>query len=182
MGEIKSTLDLVMERTRHLSLSDEEKTHQHKEDFRKRLQGLLQQYADGSLTVEGLKERIEALQAELNIDDPILPAAAMADRMDPDRDNRIWLNLLAAFAPAVCGALEAALTVYRRQRDSSLLEGSERLRNRLAQDCGISGTAVAPNPHKDPDCQAQLVRLRQQTKNRLAAIVDEGSQLPQRNE
>jgi hypothetical protein len=182
MGEIKSTLDLVMERTRHLSLSDEEKTRQRKEDFRKRLQGLLQRYADGALTVEGLREKIEALQAELKVDDPMVAVAAMAARLDPDRDNRIWLDLLAAFAPAVCGPLEAALQVYRRQRDDSLLEGAERLRHRLAQDYGISGTAVAPNPHKDPDCQAHLVRLRQQAKSRLAALVDEGSQSLQPSE
>jgi hypothetical protein len=30
MGEIKSTLDLVMEKTKHLSLSDEEKLNQKK--------------------------------------------------------------------------------------------------------------------------------------------------------
>ncbi|BBO77003.1 hypothetical protein DSCW_44200 [Desulfosarcina widdelii] len=182
MGEIKSTLDLVMERTRHLSLSDEEKTHQRKEDFRKRLQGLLQRYADGALTVEDLREKIKALQAELKVDDPMVAVTAVAGRMEPDRDNRIWLDLLAVFAPAVCGSLEAALKVYRRQRDDSLWEGVERLRRRLAQDHGISGTAVAPNPHKDPECQAQLVRLRQQAKSRLAAIVDEGSQPPQHNE
>ena len=179
MGEIKSTLDLVMERTRHLSLSDEEKTHQHKEDFQKRLQGHLQRYADGVLTVEGLKEGIEALQAELKVDDPTLPVSAMVDRMDPDRDNRSWLDLLAAFAPDVCGSVEAALEAYRRQRDDSLLEGAARLRDRLAQDHGISGAAVAPNPRKDPDCQTQLARLRQQAKSRLAALVDESRQLPQ---
>ncbi|WP_319522921.1 hypothetical protein [uncultured Desulfosarcina sp.] len=177
MGEIKSTLDLVMERTRHLSLSDEEKTRQRKEDFQKRLQGLLQRYADGALTEEDLREKIEALQAELKIEDTTLAVTAVAGRMDPDRDNRTWLDLLAVFAPAVCGALEAALKVYRRQRDDSLREGAERLRSRLAQDHGISGTAVAPNPYKDPDCQAQLARLRQQAKNRLAALVDEGGQL-----
>ena len=175
MGEIKSTLDLVMERTRHLSLSDEEKVRQHKEDFRKRLQGLLQRYADGALSVEDLREKIKALQAELKVDDPMVALTAMVGRMDPDRDNRTWLDLLAEFAPAVCGSLDAALQVYRRQRDDSLLEGAERLRSRLAQDHGISGTAVAPNPYKDPDCQAHLARLRQQAKSRLAAIVDEGT-------
>ena len=182
MGEIKSTLELVMERTRHLSLSDEEKTRQRKEDFRKRLQGLLQRYADGALTVEGLKERIEALPVELKIDDPALAVTAMVDRMDPDRDNRIWLDLLATFAPQVCGSLEAALAVYQRQRDESLREGAARLGGRLAQDHRISGAAVAPNPHKDPDCKADLVRLRQQAKIRLAAIVAEGGQPFQDNE
>jgi len=176
MGEIKSTMDLVMERTRHLSLSDEEKTHQRKEDFQKRLQGLLQRYADGALTVEGLKEKIETLQAELKVDPPMLPVTAVAARMDPDRDNRIWLDLLAEFAPEVCGSLEAALEAYRRQRDDSLREGAARLKDRLAQDHGISGAAVAPNPHKDPDCRAQLDRLWKEAKRRLAAIAIENGQ------
>jgi len=176
MGEIKSTLDLVMERTRHLSLSDEEKTRQRKEDFQKRLQGFLQRYADGALSSEDLKERIEVLQAELKVDDPMLPLTAMASRMDPDRDNRIWMDMLAAFAPAACGPLERALEDYRRQRDGSLQQGAARLRNRLAQEHGISGSAVAPNPHKDPDCQSHLVRLRKQAKDRLAAIVSEKGQ------
>lgn len=182
MGEIKSTLDLVMERTRHLSFSDEEKTRQCEEDFRKRLQGLLQRYADGALSLEGLREKIKALQAELKVDDPMVAVTAMVDRMDPDRDDRTWLDLLAAFAPTVCGALEAALEVYRRQRDDILLEGAERLKTRLAQDHGISGTAVAPNPHKDPECRAQLARLRQEAKSRLAALVDEGGHSLQSSE
>ena len=42
MAEIKSTLDLVMERTRHLSQSTAEKEAQRRGDFEKRLQGLLQ--------------------------------------------------------------------------------------------------------------------------------------------
>lgn len=94
----------------------------------------------------------------------------------------IWLNLLAAFVPDVCGSLEAALEAYHRQRDDNLREGTERLRNRLAQDHAISGTAVVPNPDKDPDCQAHLVRLRQQAKSRLAAIVGEGGQPLRHNE
>ena len=43
MSEIKSTLDLVMERTRQMTLSAEEKAHQKKADCEKRLQSLLLQ-------------------------------------------------------------------------------------------------------------------------------------------
>jgi hypothetical protein len=146
------------------------------ENFQKRLQGLLQRYADGARSAEDLQERIEALQAELKVDGPTIPVTAMASRMDPDRDNQIWMDMLAAFAPAACGPLETALEDYRRQRDDSLQQGAARLRNRLAQEHGISGSAVAPNPHKDPDCQSHLVRLREQAKVRLAAIVSENGQ------
>ena len=46
MGEIKSTLDLVMDKTRHLTLSDEEKQEQKEKEFRKKLKGPAQKFQD----------------------------------------------------------------------------------------------------------------------------------------
>ena len=42
MGEIKSTLDLVMEKTKNLSLSDEERLGQKNKEIASRIRGLLQ--------------------------------------------------------------------------------------------------------------------------------------------
>lgn len=55
MTEIKSTLDLVMEKTRHLSFSEQEKKDQHSEEFAKRIKGLIQQYQDQKLKAENLQ-------------------------------------------------------------------------------------------------------------------------------
>ena len=161
MGEIKSTLDLVMERTRHLSFSDEERTRQQKDAFDKRLQGLLQQVADGALTVDVVIDRIAALQAELNVNGRQPVAAGIVGRIDPDRDNRTWLDLLALLDPAVCAPLENVLADYRKNRSALLRSGEERLRDRLARDHGISGSAVIPNPLKEPACRQDLVDLKQ---------------------
>ena len=54
MGEIKSTLDLVMEKTRHLTLSQKEKDGQKQIEVNKRLKGLLQKYRDNLLREEQL--------------------------------------------------------------------------------------------------------------------------------
>ena len=71
MAEIKSTLDLVMERTKHLTMSSEERVGQQQKDFEKKLQGVLQQYADKVLAIDELMERVTGLQADFKIDDPI---------------------------------------------------------------------------------------------------------------
>ena len=55
MGEIKSTLDLVLEKTRHLSLSSEEKQDLAAQEIEKRIKGMLQKYQNGLLTPEELK-------------------------------------------------------------------------------------------------------------------------------
>lgn len=97
MGEIKSTLDLVMERTRHLSLSSEEKKRQQKEAFKKRLNGLLANFADGSLTVDALQNRISQLQKKLKVDDRKIVLSAIGERIDPGGDNRHWLQFFKGY-------------------------------------------------------------------------------------
>ena len=94
MGEIKSTLDLVMERTKHLSLSAEEKAQQQKENFEKRLQGLLQQYADGALSVDAFQKGVSELSSELGVTGHKQLVAAICNRIDPEQDNGAWLELV----------------------------------------------------------------------------------------
>jgi hypothetical protein len=171
MAEIKSTLDLVMERTRHLSLSDEEKAHQQKADFDKRLQGLLQQYADGVLSVDTLQDRTASLQAELGVKDRGVLVAAIVDRIDPDQDNRRWLELVGTTAPALRRPLEEILADFSRRKREMLQKSENRLRDHLASQHGITGSAVGPNPLKDSTCRADLAALRQQALDQLEAAL-----------
>jgi hypothetical protein len=151
MAEIKSTLDLVMERTRHLSMSDEEKSLQQREDFEKRLQGLLQQYLDQTLAVKGLRDRLAALQTELNVSDEQYVLQEVLGRIDPDKGYARWLELLAEMAPGVHGPLQKILAEYAEHLADLLLAGEERELTRLAESCDIRGAAVVPNPLKDPE-------------------------------
>ena len=133
MGEIKSTLDLVMERTRHLSLSAGEKEAQQREDFEKRLQGLLQQYADSVLSVEELRERMAALEKETGVADPKTAVAAVLGRIDPDRNDHRWPALLEHLAPDIGRPLDAILAAYRSKRAVLLQTGQAQLQDRLAR-------------------------------------------------
>lgn len=175
MGEIKSTLDLVMERTRHLSQSEEEKTRQRREDFGKRLQGLLQQHTDGILSKDALKDRMEDLRSALKVDDQRALITSIAGRIDPDRDNRRWLDLLGDLAPTACVPLETALDDYEKKKHQRLQEGIIRQRQWLASAHGIKGAAVTPNALNDGDCIKALSALRQQFDDRLQSIVNPGA-------
>ena len=170
MGEIKSTLDLVMERTRHLSLSADEKARQQKEDFLRRLQGVLQQYADGALTTEQLGERVAALEAAHGVSGRRWLLSAVADRIDPDRSADHWVALLAEFDPAMGVSTAAILGEYRDARAEIYEAGSARQRQRLEKDYGIHGLAVVPNLSRDKNVQERLAALRVQTRSRIAAL------------
>ena len=170
MGEIKSTLDLVMERTRHLSLSAEEKEEQRREDFEKRLQGLLQQYADEAVSAEELRKRMAALERETGIADHKLSLQAAIGRIDPDRDNDRWMVLLDQLAPGICAPLQDILAAYKVDQAALLQAGKEPFRERLARDHGITGSAVVPNPYKDPAIRKNLTDLQRETRTKIAAL------------
>jgi hypothetical protein len=67
MAEIKSTLDLVLEKTKHLKLSAEEKAEMQMQDFLKKVPGYVIQILDLSLMPEQLLDKIKALPLRSHI-------------------------------------------------------------------------------------------------------------------
>lgn len=171
MGEIKSTLDLVMERTRHMSLSAEEKVRQQRVDFEKRLQGLLSKYADDVLSAGMLLDRIAELEAKLNISDRMLIMGAVFSQLDPDRNNKRWLDLLEDLMPSTHDNLEKILESHHKQKADLLQSSNQRLLYKFAREYGIEGSAVVPNAQKDILYQKHLVVLRRETQTKLESIL-----------
>ncbi len=62
MAEIKSTLDLVMEKTRNLRFSSQEKREIQMEEARRAFNGLLQKYLDGQLELEAVQLGVAGLE------------------------------------------------------------------------------------------------------------------------
>jgi len=170
MGEIKSTLDLVMERTRHLSLSAEEKEEQRREEFEKRLQGLLQTYADDAVSMDEFRDRLAALQKETGSTDQKMAVDAVTRRIDPDQDNDRWLALLDDLAPDIGRPLEEILATHRQDRAAVLQDGREQARDRLARENGITGSAVVPNSGQAPAVQETLAALKKATAAKIEAL------------
>ena len=170
MAEIKSTLDLVMERTRHLTLSTEEKAGQQKKDFEKKLQGVLQKYADNALSDDELMERVTALQAEMHIDDQMLVVSAVVERIQPELGNAHWLSLLSQLAPAAYTPLEKALADYQDKVTALAQKGAQGQLERLARDHGVNGSAAVPNLQKDASHQEALFALKNEFQTRLSHI------------
>lgn len=170
MAEIKSTLELAMERTRHLSMSAEEKAEQQQADFQKRLQGLLQQYADQVVTTDAFKKRLDALQQEFKMTDASLVIDAILHRLDPGLDNRHWLALLTLLAPSARPLLDSALTAYREAAAEFRHKGQQAAMDRLARNHHITGSALVPNLIKDTHYQSALAQLRQGFQTRIQGI------------
>ena len=67
MGEIKSTLDLVLEKTKNLTLSSEEKEEQNQKEIENRIKGMVQKYQDGLYSKSELMAGYELLKKDYNL-------------------------------------------------------------------------------------------------------------------
>lgn len=170
MGEIKSTLDLVMERTRHMSLSAEEKTLQKRDDFKKRLQGLLNKYIDGALSVHALKDQIEVLQAEMKLYEKQIISEAVFTSIDPDKDNKRRLDLIDILFPDAREPIRNIIEEYQKQKADNLRFAKKRVLNQLAENYTIKGSAVLPNTDNDVQYQKDVAALRLYAQKKIEAV------------
>ena len=175
MGEIKSTLDLVMERTRHLTLNEDEKRRQRIEGGRRRLAGLIQQYADGALPLAQLENAMRKVEAESGIDLPGDLVRAVLERIDPEGDNTPWHEILQnSGQERVWNAVATLLGNYRTELEPLKAARAQAARRRLAAD-GITGTAVAPNPQAAAGWPEEAEKLHRRWADSLAALDPAGA-------
>ena len=149
MGEIKSTLDLVLEKTRHLSQTDEEKQVQKQKDIANRLNGLLQQYQDRMLSLTQLQRAYEKLKTEFNLTEHTALADRVIRRLDPDQDNRALFELLKHCCQLDYSGLAEVIHNYQAECREASHNRMEPIKERLARDYHISGSAVVPNLDSD---------------------------------
>ncbi len=160
MSEIKSTLDLVMEKTRHLTLSQEEKEKQKRLEVNKRLNGLLQKCQDSLLRKENLKKELNSLKTtyDLNVDEML--ADLLLNRLEPGRNNTLFLELLSEICGLNVKGLEAIFQKFREAVKSGTEERVEQIKSDLAKKRFISGSAVVPNLESDKEWLSMLVDIK----------------------
>ena len=144
MGEIKSTLDLVLEKTRNLTLSEEEKRNLAREELDKRIRGIVGKYMDNLLPSERIREELESIESN----DPDLPYKLFAVHLLAHVDLDVDISAILAALKEVVGFNPAPLEVFQQQYKAE----KETARSSFAEDTlsalkegGVSGSAVVPN-------------------------------------
>ncbi len=151
MGEIKSTLDLVMEKTKHLTLSQEEKDAQTRAEADKQLKGLTQKYIDKRLKKEQLQKELITLRQTFNLNIDEMLSTQLLDGLSLGENNAFRLELLYE----ICGLDVAKLETIFYDFQNSLKVAAEKritqIKKNLASRHFISGSAVIP--HLDADAE-----------------------------
>jgi hypothetical protein len=154
MAEIKSTLDIIMERTRHLVLSADEKQQIERDDQLRKVPGYLQKYLDGVGDLDDLLEDIATLPEEHRHEVKQELIKRLVKELGFDPRGRRVLEALQGLAPredlGKVAELHQLLDRFDESRHELVTARSEQARTRLAA-LGISGSAVVVREEKDPE-------------------------------
>lgn len=156
MGEIKSTLDLVMEKTRHLTLSQEEKEAQNRIEVNKRLQGLLQKYQDNLLRKENLNKELDNLKIAYNLNVDEMLADLLLNSLKIGRDNTVFFELLNEIFGLNLSGVETIFQNFKATVKSATKKRVDQIKTDLSVKRFISGSAVVPNLESDREWLSML--------------------------
>jgi hypothetical protein len=167
MAEIKSTLELIMERTRHLTLTDEEKREYAATEFKKSLSGLIQRCHDRTLSPGRFREDLHVLQVNSQVADRGIVIDEIFRRLDLEEDNAWALDLLSEAFGINPQGIKAVSDEYRKAIAEAALNRIDDIRKELGEKQGIYGTAVIPNLAAD----REWVRVQQRLRERLEPVL-----------
>ena len=151
MAEIKSTLDLVLEKTKNLSLSDEERQGQKNKDIGDRIRGLLNKFQDEAISLDRFNSEYQVLKKEYGLmgtgNEHLI--REICDRIELSKDNQVLFDLLAELKVYDVEGLSSVLQKFQTVRDTAARERRKVLKKQLVKTHFISGSAVVPNLEKD---------------------------------
>ncbi|MDT8274292.1 MAG: hypothetical protein RRA35_13960 [Desulfomonilia bacterium] len=147
MAKIKSTLDLVMEKTRSMSMSEEEKQFLRKKELTEKARGVVQKIIDDKMTPGEFKEiHAEGKRQGVNLTE--LVQAKLISRIDPEGQNDRVLRALKDLLGIDVDPFEkiraeyaATISHQRKTHERHILAGLDRR--------GISGSSIIPNLSAD---------------------------------
>jgi hypothetical protein len=173
MGEIRSTVELMMERTRGMTLSVEEQESLRKEKLGKIAKGYKMKLLQNP---EGTDRILAALEQENPDDRELLEWliwVQMVENLPTDVGILKHLDLMQILSPAkvkesAMTRLRAAFKIALKQHAPDRKKIILREKKKLAA-LGISGDAVVPKIPKNPEPDAEFMSVLEQCRKELLA-------------
>jgi GH35 family endo-1,4-beta-xylanase len=170
VSEIKSTLDLVLEKTKDLSLNSEEKQKLAQQELEKRVLGLVGRYLDQLISVSRLNEELQALpDNEKDLAVRIL-TTHLVDHLDLGQDNSSVFTALKEIAGIDTASLMAIQEEYLSEKEEAKKGITDKMLAGL-RERGIDGPAVIPNMENDPTWTNFLDGLNTRYRKRLEETI-----------
>jgi hypothetical protein len=172
MGEIKSTMDIIMEKTKGLTMTDEEKQKFRRQEMEGKIKGLIQKYVDGLMGMERLKEAIAKLRARKEQElEQLIRKETMA-LIQPGESNAPLLEILSSVVGMDPDPIVKLLDDFDSKIEYERVRRAEVLQEELRKK-GISGSALIPNIEADPEWRQRLSEMKRAFKEEAMRSVTE---------
>jgi hypothetical protein len=169
MAEIKSTLDIIMERTKNLTMTDKEKASFKRKEAEGKVKGWIQKYQDGIVELDTLRSEFTKEITDYP-DARQIFKAQLLDCLRLTGDNgrilRLFEDILGINTNPIKNTIQSLkheMETIRIRRIESL---AEELRKRK-----IYGSSVVPNPDHGGDWQESILEAESDLRKRLSALV-----------
>lgn len=170
MAEIKSTLELIMERTRNLTMTAEEKERLRRKEATGKIKGSVQKYLDGLIGLDTLKAEME--ESEKNSPDSRkIMESALRERLNPEGENRKIFEALEQAVGIDTNSLRDRISRFRLEMETEKQNVANRLKGELAYR-RISGSAVIPNPARNEALQAGIRKMKEDCQKEISPVRD----------
>lgn len=148
MGEIKSTLEIVMEKTKALKITSEEKTKFKRREMEGRIKGLVQKFLDSFLSLDTFKMEIAAIgKGQEDILRQIITEES-ASRIKLKENNDPIFKILDSITGIDTSPAKKVLADFEHRFEKYRSAHEKRLGKELREK-GIFGSAVIPNLNTD---------------------------------
>jgi hypothetical protein len=168
MAKIKSTLDLVMERTKDLAMSRDDREALQRKEGEDKARGWAQMLIDQKITIDDLMKDFTIESSRYSELADILHAE-LTRHMDPDADNSIILKALTEVLGLEVKPFTDFINDYHARYELYRQEHQERLLSELKAR-GISGTALVPNMDHDEVWPAFVKGLKDLFRQKIQAL------------
>ena len=167
MSEIKSTLDLVMEKTKHLSLSKDEKRQQKEREACQSLKGLIQQLYDQVITREMFNKRYNEFKTRQELHSHNLLQDQLLNFLALHQDNQLIFDLLQDICGLDPNPLINLFEEYDQSAQTLSIERRQAQKDQLLSTYQIAGSAVKPNVASDAVWIAGIKKLEKTFQDKL---------------
>jgi hypothetical protein len=162
MAEIKSTLDIIMERTRGLRMTEDEKRAFKEQETAGKIKGLVQKCLDGAFDLGRFQKEVTALKSGVRDESMVgrLLGEECLDRIELGKDTERLFEILEKATKLDVPALKEKMREVEKQVNEEKMIRESRLASDL-RERGFSGSAVVPNINADPGWNEYVGKMKQ---------------------
>lgn len=157
-----------MEKTKGLTMSEEEKRAFKEGEMAGKVKGLIQKFLDGTMDTDQLRGEVSGLVETGGDMVKRLIREESLSRIEPAGNNEPLLRLLEEITGSEVDSLREALKAFEKRLVREKGTREEGFKRRLKKQ-GISGSAVLPNIYADPEWSRYVSEIKEEFQERLTS-------------